>query len=56
MSGHPVPGVFCVLRNEPVDLRLDLYADEHGQAVHEECYIKRITGEPDDLPFALFGD
>jgi hypothetical protein len=26
-----------------VDLNTDLCADENGKAVHEECYVKRVT-------------
>jgi hypothetical protein len=26
-----------------MDLQVDLCADENGMAIHEECYVKRIT-------------
>jgi hypothetical protein len=37
------PEIPCKLCNSPVDLRVDLCADENGKAVHEECYVKKIT-------------
>src|ERR1700731_145537 len=42
MVGHTFPQIPCVLCNKPVDLKADLCADEHGKAVHDECYAKRI--------------
>jgi hypothetical protein len=41
--GSPFPAIPCVLCSNPVNLISDLYADENGKAVHEECYVKRIT-------------
>jgi len=51
MGSSSFPKIFCILCSSPVDLRVDLCADENGKAVHEECYIKKITsshgaGEP----------
>jgi hypothetical protein len=43
MGRSPFPEISCVLCNSPVDLRVDLCADENGKSVHEECYVKRIT-------------
>ena len=43
MGGHPVPGISCTLCSKPVDLRVDLSADENGKAAHEDCYVKRNT-------------
>jgi hypothetical protein len=43
MGGHPVREISCALCSKPVDLRVDLSADENGNAVHEDCYFKRIT-------------
>ena len=42
MGGHPFPGIPCTLCSKPVDLTVDLFADENGGAVHEQCYVKRI--------------
>jgi hypothetical protein len=44
MGGHPFPVLHCAICAEAVDLTVDLSADENGQAVHEDCYVKRITG------------
>ncbi len=43
MEGHPSQEISCTLCSKPVDLRVDLYADENGKAVHEDCYVKHIT-------------
>jgi hypothetical protein len=43
MGGHPFPEIPCVLCNKPLDLSADLYADENGKAVHEHCYVNRVT-------------
>ena len=43
--GSPLTEMRCVLCGKPVDLGCDLVADEDGQAVHEECYIKRIKSD-----------
>lgn len=43
MAGHSFPEIPCKLCNKPVDLKVDLSADEYGKAVHEDCYIKHIT-------------
>lgn len=43
MGGHPFQEIPCTLCAKPVDLQTDLYADENGKAVHEDCYIKHIT-------------
>ena len=43
MGGHPLSDIPCKLCSKPVDLSIDLSADENGKAVHEECYVKHIT-------------
>jgi hypothetical protein len=43
MGGHPFPEISCTLCSKLVDLRVDFYADENGKAVHEDCYLQRIT-------------
>ncbi len=43
MSSSPFPEVLCVLCDRPVDLQKDLCADENGQAVHSECYVRHIA-------------
>ena len=42
MGGHTFPEVFCKVCGSPVDLTVDLSADEDGHAVHEKCYLRRI--------------
>jgi hypothetical protein len=44
MGGHPSTGISCVICSKPVDLTVDLYADENGKAVHSNCYVQHITG------------
>ena len=44
MGGHPVP---CGICTKPVDLTVDLCADENGSAVHADCYVKRIKASSD---------
>jgi hypothetical protein len=34
----------CAICSEPVNLTVDLSTDEKGKAVHEECYVKYLTG------------
>ncbi len=43
MGGHPFPEISCTLCSKPIDLQTDLQADEHGRAVHEDCYVERIA-------------
>jgi hypothetical protein len=52
MGSRPSPEISCVLCSKPVDLLIDLSADENGKAVHEECYVNRLTGSSSD-PAAL---
>ena len=40
---RPFPAIPCILCSNPVNLISDLYVDENGKVVHEECYVKRIT-------------
>jgi hypothetical protein len=43
MGGHPFPEIPCTICAKPLDLTVDLYADEHGKALHEDCYVKHIA-------------
>jgi hypothetical protein len=43
MDSYPLPEIPCALCSKPVELLIDLSADENGKAVHEECYVKRLT-------------
>jgi hypothetical protein len=46
----------CILCSSPVDLISDLSADENGKAVHEECYVKRITGSSNNPAAGIIAD
>jgi hypothetical protein len=35
------------LCSNPVDLTIDLVADESGKVVHEQCYFDRLIGKTD---------
>ena len=43
MGGRLFPEIPCILCSKPLDLTVDLYADERGKAIHEDCYMLRIT-------------
>jgi hypothetical protein len=43
MKSPPFPEIPCLICSKPVDLSVDLSADENGKAVHTECYAKRIA-------------
>jgi hypothetical protein len=42
MGGHTFPQIPCTVCGKPVDLTVDVHADEKGQAVHEDCYVNRM--------------
>ncbi len=46
MGGSHFQEVPCALCSTPVDLQVDLHADENGKAVHEDCYVKHLTTSP----------
>jgi hypothetical protein len=50
MGGHPLPEISCTICNKPVDLTVDLFADENGKSVHEDCYVKHISSSCPDTP------
>jgi hypothetical protein len=43
MGSHSHPEISCAICSRVVDLSVDLAANEKGQAVHEECYVKHLT-------------
>jgi hypothetical protein len=43
MGDHRSPEITCSICAKPVDLQTDLYADENGKAVHEDCYVERLS-------------
>jgi hypothetical protein len=51
MHSRHFPEISCALCSKPVDLLIDLSADENGKAVHEECYVTRLTS-PSSKPAA----
>jgi hypothetical protein len=38
------PEFLCALCSKPVDLTIDLNADETGMTVHEQCYVNKASG------------
>jgi hypothetical protein len=56
MGGHPFPETPCILCSNPVNLISDLSADENGKAVHEECYLKRVTSSSNNPVAAIIAD
>jgi hypothetical protein len=40
----------CPMCGKPIDLDRDETADEDGQVMHEECYIKRVGAHGNDPP------
>lgn len=53
MGSRHFPEISCTVCNKPLDLRVDLCADENGRAVHEDCYVKRITSSSNPPPAAV---
>lgn len=43
MGGHPIPEMLCTFCSKPIDLTVDLCADEKGKAIHESCYVNRLN-------------
>jgi hypothetical protein len=43
MESRSSPVIPCALCSKPVNLQIDLYADENGKPVHEECYVNRLV-------------
>jgi hypothetical protein len=56
MGGHPFSEIPCKICAKPVDLAVDLFADENGKAVHEDCYVKRITSVQSNPPAIFMAD
>lgn len=40
--GRTFPEIPRTLCSKSIDLQVDLYAEENGEAVHEHCYVTRI--------------
>jgi hypothetical protein len=43
MKSRLSPEIPCLICSKPVDLNVDLSADENGKAVHTECHVNRIA-------------
>ena len=56
MGGHPFQEIPCKLCAKPVDLTVDLSADENGKAVHEDCYVKHVASSRRNPPAAMMAD
>jgi hypothetical protein len=56
MGSSHFPEIPCALCGKPVDLQGDLCADENGQAVHEDCYAKRVMRPPIHPPATMMSD
>jgi hypothetical protein len=53
MGGHPFSEISCIICSKLLDLTVDLSADENGKAVHEACYVGRITNQHGISPDTL---
>jgi hypothetical protein len=44
MNTYQPTDFLCALCGKPVDLTIDLEADENGKTVHPHCYFDQLTG------------
>jgi hypothetical protein len=56
MRDYPFPDIPCVICSQPLNLRIDLFADENGKAVHEDCYVERIMSSSRNLASTVMAD
>jgi hypothetical protein len=56
MGGHTFPEIPCTICAKPVDLSVELCADEHGKAVHEDCYVKHVTSSRSNPPATVMAN
>ena len=56
MGGLDLPEISCTICGKPIDLAVDLNADENGKAVHGRCYVQHITSPQSHPPAALMAD
>ena len=56
MGGHPFPEIPCAICAKPVDFSVELCADEHGKAIHEDCYVQYVTSSRNDLPATMMAN
>jgi hypothetical protein len=50
MGGHPFSEIPCIICSKTLDLTVDLSADENGKAVHQACYVERVTKQQGNSP------
>jgi hypothetical protein len=50
MGGHTFPEIPCTICAKSVDLTVDVYADENGKPIHEDCYVKHVTSSQSNPP------
>jgi hypothetical protein len=51
-----IPEIPCSICCKPINLSVDLSADENGKAVHTRCYGKRITTPQAGPSIAMMAD
>jgi hypothetical protein len=56
VGGHPFQETPCAICAKPVDLTVDLCADEYGKSLHEDCYVKHITRTRRNPPAATMAN
>jgi hypothetical protein len=56
MKSRPFPEIHCLICTKPVDLTVDLSADENGKAVHPECYVNRIATPQSSPSIVMMAD
>jgi hypothetical protein len=56
MKSRLSPEIPCVICSKPLDLSVDLSADENGKAVHTECYVGRIATPQSGLFIVTMAD
>jgi hypothetical protein len=45
MDGEKITWTLCRICNKPVGLTFDAAVDEDGKAVHELCYVSKVTNQ-----------
>jgi hypothetical protein len=56
MGSHLFPEIPCKICSRPVDLSIELCADENGKAVHEDCYVEHIARSLRNPPARIMAD
>ncbi|HTC46443.1 MAG TPA: hypothetical protein VK722_03945 [Candidatus Aquilonibacter sp.] len=42
-QGPERSNITCPICEQPINVAEDYFADEHGKAVHESCYLQRLV-------------